>query len=86
MIAADMVREAEAGDRITYIENWNINFTNICSGQCGFCAFKRDAVDGDSYYLETERILEIAAEAIEKGARGAVHTGRSLPGTRHLLL
>lgn len=80
MIAADMVREAEAGDRITYIENWNINFTNICSGQCGFCAFKRDAVDGDSYYLETERILEIAAEAIENGARELCIQGGLYPG------
>lgn len=80
MIAADMVREAEAGDRITYIENWNINFTNICSGQCGFCAFRRDAVDDDSYYLETERILEIAGMAVENGARELCIQGGLYPG------
>lgn len=80
LIAADTVRESEAGDRVTYIENWNINFTNICSGQCGFCAFKRDDLDGDAYYLETERILEIARKAVENGARELCIQGGLYPG------
>ncbi|MDL5503819.1 MAG: 7,8-didemethyl-8-hydroxy-5-deazariboflavin synthase subunit CofH, partial [Candidatus Methanoperedens sp.] len=36
---ADKLREKAAGDRVTYVINRNINFTNMCIGTCKFCAF-----------------------------------------------
>ncbi|MBQ42678.1 MAG: hypothetical protein CME15_09490, partial [Gemmatimonadetes bacterium] len=43
----------------------NINYTNVCSANCTFCAFKRDLGDADAYVLSTselhEKIRQLAA-------------------------
>jgi cyclic dehypoxanthinyl futalosine synthase len=40
------------GDAIrTYVIDRNINYTNVCSARCTFCAFRRDAGDEDAYTL-----------------------------------
>ena len=39
LITADLLRHELVGDEVTFIKNWNINFTNICSGTCGFLCF-----------------------------------------------
>ncbi len=33
---ADQLRHHQAGDRVTYVINRNINFTNICTQHCSF--------------------------------------------------
>ena len=69
LIAADLVREKIVKDNITFINNWNINFTNICTGTCGFCAFKKDPQDESSYFLKIEELVEIAKKAYDNGAK-----------------
>jgi FO synthase subunit 2 len=69
LATADMVREKVVGDNVTFIENWNINFTNICSGTCGFCAFKRNPKDKDSFFLSIDDIVKIAKEAYDNGVK-----------------
>ncbi|KZX17366.1 aminodeoxyfutalosine synthase [Methanobrevibacter cuticularis] len=66
---ADMVREKVVGNNVTFIENWNINFTNICSGNCGFCAFKRDQKDDDAFFLDVEEVAKIGKHAYDNGAK-----------------
>ncbi len=41
-MVADNLRSKRVGDTVTYVVNRNINFTNVCIKQCGFCAFSRD--------------------------------------------
>ena len=41
-MVADILRKRRVGDTVTYVVNRNINFTNVCIKQCGFCAFSRD--------------------------------------------
>ncbi|MCL2115758.1 MAG: 5-amino-6-(D-ribitylamino)uracil--L-tyrosine 4-hydroxyphenyl transferase CofH [Methanobrevibacter sp.] len=65
---ADIVRENIAGNNVTFINNWNINFTNICSGTCGFCAFKKDKSDDDAYFLDISQIVDITKNAYNNGA------------------
>src|SRR5213594_4206633 len=38
MMVADELRRRTVGDNVTYVVNRNINFTNVCIKQCGFCA------------------------------------------------
>ena len=38
---ADELRRRAVGDRITYVVNRNLNFTNICIVGCAFCGFSR---------------------------------------------
>lgn len=68
LITADLLRKELAGDEVTFIKNWNINFTNICSGNCGFCAFKKDLKDSDSYFLEISELVKRAKIASDNGA------------------
>ena len=65
---ADMLRQKQAGDKVTYVINRNINFTNICEQHCSFCAFRRDAEQAGAFWLDTEQIISKAAEAVKIGA------------------
>ncbi len=56
------------GDSIrSYVIDRNINYTNVCTAHCTFCAFRRDARDHDSYTLSTEELLAKIAALDEIG-------------------
>src|SRR6185503_14968221 len=67
-IVADELRRRTVGDAVTYVINRNINFTNVCIKQCGFCAFSRDFREEEGYFLPTEEIVRRAKEASSLGA------------------
>ena len=67
-MVADEIRRRRAGDVVTYVVNRNINFTNVCIKQCGFCAFSRDFREEEGYLLPTEEIVRRAKEAHHLGA------------------
>lgn len=69
LATADYLRQEIVGDNVTFINNCNINFTNICKVRCGFCAFGKDADDPEAYHLNDEQILKKAEGAVENGAR-----------------
>jgi cyclic dehypoxanthinyl futalosine synthase len=51
-------------DYRTYVIDRNINYTNVCTAKCTFCAFRRDHEDADSYTLTYEKIGEKIRELI----------------------
>ena len=67
-MVADELRRRRVGDIVTYVVNRNINFTNVCIKQCGFCAFSRDFREEEGYFLPTEEIVRRAKEAYNLGA------------------
>ena len=67
-MVADEIRKRRVGETVTYVVNRNINFTNVCIKQCGFCAFSRDFREEEGYFLPTEEIVRRAKEAYELGA------------------
>ncbi len=67
-IAASKIRERMVGDTVTYVVNRNINFTNVCTGSCKFCAFRRDTNSTDAYFLDIQQIVEKAKETKNMGA------------------
>lgn len=80
--AADQLRQAVVGDEITYVINRNINYTNVCSYACKFCAFSKgktsDNLRGKPYVLDTAEVIERAREAWQRGAtevclQGGIH-------------
>ena len=81
MEAADALRREAVGDAVTYVINRNINYTNICSYRCGFCAFSKGtakALRGPAYKLDLEEVGRRAAEAPARGAtevclQGGIH-------------
>jgi len=63
---ADELRAEEKGDIVSFVVNRNINFTNICVGDCKFCAFR--AEKGQGYMLSMDAILERVEEAVNNDA------------------
>jgi FO synthase len=70
--AADRLRARVSGEAVTYVVNRNINYTNICTHSCGFCAFAKGrsarALRGPGYDLD---LAEIGARVAEARVRGA---------------
>ena len=67
---ADRVRqELHPGNTVTYIVDRNINYTNVCVADCGFCAFYRRPKDSEGWTLSYE---QIGAKIDEAKALGGV--------------
>jgi 7,8-didemethyl-8-hydroxy-5-deazariboflavin synthase CofH subunit len=65
---ADELRRREAGDRVTYVVNRNLNFTNVCIIGCAFCGFSRRPESPDAYFHSTRTLVARSVEAVERGA------------------
>jgi len=87
--AADELRRRSVGDSASYVVNCNINYTNVCTLACGFCAFSKGrsarSLRGPGYVLDVDAVAERAVEAWRRGAtevclQGGIHpsfTGRT---------
>ncbi|MDR2858732.1 MAG: 5-amino-6-(D-ribitylamino)uracil--L-tyrosine 4-hydroxyphenyl transferase CofH [Novosphingobium sp.] len=80
--AADNLRRQARGETVTYVVNRNINYTNICTHHCAFCAFSKTSSKAGfrdtPYNLDLEEIADRAREAVAKGAtevclQGGIH-------------
>jgi FO synthase len=80
--AADALRKTVNGDVVSYVVNRNINYTNICSVHCGFCAFSKGNTStnlrGKPYELDEETITRQVQDAWALGAteicmQGGIH-------------
>lgn len=67
-MVADKIRKNHVGKKVTYVINRNINFTNVCIKQCGFCAFSRDFREDEGYFLPIKEIINRVKEAKYFGA------------------
>jgi FO synthase len=80
--SADALRREVNGDRVGYVVNRNINYTNICYFHCRFCAFSKGKLSEDlrgrPYDLDQGEIARRTAEAWQRGAtemclQGGIH-------------
>ena len=67
-MVADMLRRTKVGDKVTYVINRNINFTNVCIKRCGFCAYSRDFRNDVGYFLPISEVVRRAEVASKLGA------------------
>lgn len=56
--AADELKRELWSDRVTYVVNLNLNFTNVCVQHCGFCNFRRDETQPDAYRMTLDDCVE----------------------------
>ena len=82
-VAADELRRELAGDRVTFVVNRNINFTNICVVGCAFCGFGQGRRSPDAYEVSEEDFADRVREAVEFGAtelcmQGGIHPDLTL--------
>ncbi len=82
--AADALRLVVNGDVISYVVTRNINYTNICTYRCQFCAFSKGKLSenlrGRPYSLSPEEIGRRAREAWARGATEVCMQGGIEPG------
>ncbi len=62
-----VARRLHPQDTRTYVIDRNINYTNVCTAKCTFCAFRRDHDDTDSYTLSFDAIGEKIRELVSIG-------------------
>ncbi len=79
---ADQLRIDTVGDAVTFVRNRNINYTNVCTFKCRFCAFSKGPLSlnlrGTPYLLEMEEMQRRVLEAVDCGAtevclQGGIH-------------
>jgi FO synthase len=89
--AADLARQRDCGDDVSYVVCRNINFTNICYVGCSFCGFARHKDDPvDAFDRSHEEILAKCQNAIERGAsevciQGGIHPNKTHEHYRDIL-
>lgn len=80
--AADTLRRETVGDEVSYVVTRNINYTNVCTYRCTFCAFSKGKtakhLRGKPYDLELSEIARRVVEAWERGGvevcmQGGIH-------------
>ncbi len=79
---ADWLRTEVVGDVVTWVANRNINYTNVCTFKCRFCAFSKGPLSlnlrGTPYLLGLDEITRRVVEAEALGAtevclQGGIH-------------
>ena len=68
LFVADFIRKKIRDAIVTFVINRNINFTNICTARCQFCAFSVTASDPEAFFLKDAEILKRANEAVKTEA------------------
>lgn len=80
--AADELRQQINGNDVSFVVNRNINYTNICTFKCSFCAFSKgkshENLRGKPYDLPDAEITRRVKDALARGAtevcmQGGIH-------------
>ncbi len=73
---AGRFRERLHPDRVvTYVVDRNINYSNVCTSICNFCAFYRSPGEEGGYVLEYEDIFRKVEETLALGGSGVLMQG-----------
>ncbi|EJW12352.1 7,8-didemethyl-8-hydroxy-5-deazariboflavin synthase [Rhodovulum sp. PH10] len=79
---ADALREKVCGDQVSWVVTRNINYTNVCTYRCKFCAFSKgktsENLRGKPYNLEIAEVQRRVDEAWHRGGtevclQGGIH-------------
>ena len=63
----------------TYNVDRNINYTNVCTSGCGFCAFSRKAGDADAYVISPDELYRKIEETVALGGNQILLQGGMHP-------
>ncbi len=66
--AADLIRQKQSGNTVTFAASYYLNYTNVCAASCQMCAFYRKGNESDAYTLTPQDIEARVGKAKELGA------------------
>jgi cyclic dehypoxanthinyl futalosine synthase len=74
-LADSIRRELHPDNIVTYVIDRNINYSNVCSAVCTFCAFFRKPGSEEGYVLSFDEIFEKVEETLKLGGSGILMQG-----------
>ncbi len=88
--ADEVTRRLHPENYRTYNIDRNINYTNVCTAVCDFCAFYRTPKSPEGYVLERDELYQKIAETVELGGdqilmQGGLHPEFKLEWYEELL-
>jgi cyclic dehypoxanthinyl futalosine synthase len=88
--ADEVTRRLHPEDYRTYNIDRNINYSNVCTAVCDFCAFYRTPKSGEGYVLDRAELLEKVQETVDLGGeqilmQGGLHPDFQLEWYEELL-
>ena len=66
-LADSIRRRLHPENRVTFVVDRNVNYTNVCESRCTFCAFYRDLGAADAYLLAEQDIFDKIEELVAVG-------------------
>jgi len=75
---ADNVRRRLCGRTVTFVNNFVVNYSNICVARCPICAFARSMEDSDAYTLTPTDVVKLVEEAYYMYGISEVHLNGGL--------
>ncbi|MBW7996276.1 MAG: aminofutalosine synthase MqnE [Candidatus Glassbacteria bacterium] len=87
---ADHANRLKNDDRVYYINNLHINYTNVCVNNCTFCAYRRQEDQDGAFFMPVDQILAKAGhlwhdKAVEFHIVGGCHPSARLDYYREML-
>ena len=80
--AADRLRRRKhPGNRVSFLLDRNINYTNVCVARCTFCNFYRKPKHDEGYLLENEQIFHKIEQTLSMGGTGILMQGGMNPAS-----
>ena len=77
--ADDVCRRLHPENYRTYNIDRNVNYTNVCSADCDFCAFYRRPKDPEGYVLSRDELYSKIQETVELGGEQILLQGGMHP-------
>lgn len=77
--ADEVTRRLHPENYRTYNIDRNVNYTNVCSAVCDFCAFYRGPKDPEGYVLDRDELLTKIQETVELGGEQILLQGGMHP-------
>jgi cyclic dehypoxanthinyl futalosine synthase len=75
-------QELHPENRVTFCIDRNINYTNVCTSRCAFCAFWREKDHPQAYLLPREELFKKIEETLELGGTSILIQGGLHPGLK----
>lgn len=82
MAADEVCKKKHPENHRTYIIDRNINYTNICTSGCKFCAFYRDIEHSDGYIIPKDSLFKKIEETLALGGRQILMQGGLHPSLK----
>lgn len=82
MAADEISRRKHPENYRTYIIDRNINYTNICTSGCKFCAFYKEAKQNGTYIISKDSLFKKIEETLSLGGRQILMQGGLHPSLR----